>query len=76
MTNFKQRLTTLEGIRAKADIRAMTDAELDAHISTLEFGSTECCSAIIARVLRHPSAMPVSPCKSGSEITVELRAGG
>ena len=74
MTNFKQRLTTLEGIRAKADMQAMTDAELDAHISTLEFGSTECYSAIVARVLRHPSAMPVSPCKSGTEIAGDRRA--
>lgn len=76
MNNFKQRVTTLEGIREKADIQAMTDAALDAHISTLEFGTTECYSAIIARVMRHPSAFPVSPCKSGSEIGGNRQAGG
>ena len=60
MTNFKQRLTILEGMRTKADIQAMSDAELDVHISTLEFGTTECYSACITRVMRHPSTFPVA----------------
>ena len=60
MNNFKRRVTILESMRAKADIHAMSDAELDVHIDTLEFGTTECYSACIVRVLRHPSAFPVA----------------
>ena len=60
MTDLKQRLTLLEGARAKADIKAMSDDELDTHIRTLGVGSPECYAAIVARVLRHPSAFPVA----------------
>ena len=59
MTDLKQRLTLLEGARAKADIKAMSDDELDTHIRTLGFGTPECYAAIVARVLRHPSVFPV-----------------
>lgn len=59
MTNLKQRLTLLEGARTKADIRAMSDDELDAHICTLGVGSAECYAAIVSRVLRHPSVFPM-----------------
>lgn len=60
MTSFKKRVTVLERMRTKADIQAMSDAELDVHISTLEFGTTECYSACITRVMRHPSTFPVA----------------
>ena len=59
MTDLKQRLTLLEGARAKADIKAMSDDELDTQIRTLGVGSAECYAAIVARVLRHPSVFPV-----------------
>ena len=58
MPNLEQRLTLLEGARAKADIKAMSDDELDAHIRTLGFGTPECYAAIVARALRHPSVFP------------------
>ncbi len=59
MTDLKQRLTLLEGARAKADIKAMSDDELDTHIRTLGFATPECYAAIVARVLRHSSVFPV-----------------
>lgn len=59
MTNLNQRLMRLEGARAVADIKAMSDEALDAHIRTLTFGTAECYAAIVARVLRHPSVFPV-----------------
>lgn len=59
MTNLNQRLARLEGARAVADIKAMSDEALDTHIQTLKFGTAECYAAIIARVLRHPSVFPV-----------------
>ena len=57
MPSRKQRLTHLEGARAKADIKAMSDGELDAYIATV--GAPECYAAMVARVLRHPSVFPV-----------------
>ena len=57
MPSRKQRLTQLEGARAKADIKAMSDGELDAYIATV--GAPECYAAMVARVLRHPSVFPV-----------------
>lgn len=59
MTSLNQRLMRLEDARSKADIKAMSDEALDAHIQTLTFGTAECYAAIVARVLRHPSVFPV-----------------
>jgi len=68
MTNLNQRLMRLEGARAKADIEAMSDEALDAHIQTLTFGTTECYAAIVARVLRHPSVFPVVKDNSDNDL--------
>lgn len=58
--NAKRTLVCLEATR-----------ELDALAELLPTRSP-----IIARVLRHPSALPVSACKSGSEIAGDRRDGG
>lgn len=59
MTTLNQRLTVLEGMRSKADIKGMSDDYLDAYINTLEVGSVDCRAAMFARLLRHPSAFPI-----------------
>ena len=57
--NRENRVARLEGAQSKANLKSMTDDELSAHISTLPFESSEGYEAIIALVLRHPSAFPV-----------------
>ena len=59
MTNLETRVARLEGTQSKANLESMTDDELSAHISTLPFESPEGYDAIIALVMRHPSAFPV-----------------
>ena len=55
MMNIEKRIALLEGARAVANLKAMTDDELMAHAGTLESGSPGWHSAIIARVLRNPN---------------------
>ena len=55
MMNIEKRIALLEGARAVANLKAMTDDELMAHAGTLESGSPGWYSAIIARVLRNPN---------------------
>lgn len=58
-TNIKKRIECLESVQTKADLAAMTDEQPDAHIRTLEFKSPESYSAIVTKVLRHPSTLPI-----------------
>jgi len=57
--NLENRVARLEAGQAKADMERMNDEELDAYILTLEDGCPSWYDAIIARVMRHPSAFPV-----------------
>jgi hypothetical protein len=59
MLNLKNRVARLEGAQSKVNLMSMTDDELSAHINTLPFESAEGYAAIIALVMRHPSAFPV-----------------
>ena len=58
-TSLEKRIALLETARAKSNLKAMTDEELDAYIKTLEVGSPAFYDAVIARVLRHRSAFHV-----------------
>ena len=58
-TSLEKRIALLETARVKSNLKAMTDEELDVYIKTLEVGSPAFYDAMIARVLRHPSAFPV-----------------
>jgi len=57
--NLESRLAKLEAAVFKVNLNELTDAELNAHADTLPFGSSAMYAAIIALVLRHPSAFPV-----------------
>ena len=59
MQSFKKRLSLLEGARAIANLKTMTDDELSAYASTCESGSKEMYGAMVALVNRHPSTIPV-----------------
>lgn len=59
MSNLEKRIALLEGARAVANLKAMTDDELMAHAGTLESGSPGWYDAILTKVMRHPSAFPV-----------------
>lgn len=55
MANLEKRIAQLEGARAVANLKAMTDDELIAHAGTLKSGSPGWYEAIIARVMRNPN---------------------
>jgi len=57
--NLESRLAKLEAVEFRVNLDELTDAELNAHADTLPFGSSAMYAAIIALVLRHPSAFPV-----------------
>lgn len=59
MLNLESRISRLEAGQAKADLERMNDEELDAYILTLEEGSPDWYETLIARVMRHPSALQV-----------------
>ena len=59
MANLEKRVSLLEGARAVANLKTMTDDELSAYAGTLEAGSAGWYDAIITRVQRHPSAFPI-----------------
>jgi isopropylmalate/homocitrate/citramalate synthase len=55
MANLEKRIAQLEGARAVANLKAMTNDELIAYADTLESGSPGWYEAIIARVMRNPN---------------------
>ena len=55
MLTIERRIALLEGARAVANLKAMTDDELMAYAGTLESGSPGWHDAIIARVMRNPN---------------------
>ncbi len=59
MSNLEVRLKRLETAANTVHLAKLSDGELDAHILTLMAGSPVWYDAIIHRVLRHPSALPV-----------------
>jgi len=59
MRSLEKRISLLEGARAIANLKTMTDDELMAHAGTFEKGSKEMYAAVLTLVLRHPSALPV-----------------
>ena len=59
MASLEKRVAQLEVTQGNTDLKAMTDDELNAYILTLEDGTPRWWDAVLARVMRHPSAMPV-----------------
>ena len=59
MSSLDLRLKKLETAANTVHFAKQSDADLDAHILTLMAGSPGWYDAIIHRVLRYPSAMPV-----------------
>ena len=59
MANLERRIAALERARLPADLKSMTDEELDPPIRTLEASSAAFYDAVLARVHRHPSFFPV-----------------
>jgi hypothetical protein len=59
VTGLERRVAVLEAARGDADLQAMTDEELDAYIRTLEMGTSEGFRAVLAKVFRHGSALPI-----------------
>ena len=59
MPSLDQRVAFLEGARAHAELKAMTDDELDSYIRTLDPVSPQSFGAVLAKVLRHPSSLPL-----------------
>lgn len=55
MMNIEKRIALLEGARAVANLKAMTDDELMAYAGSLKSGSPGWYGAIIARVMRNPN---------------------
>lgn len=69
MPSLEKRVSLLEGARAVANLKTMTDDELMAYAGTVEPGSKEMYDAVLTLVGRHPSAFPIvqddpdhSPC--------------
>ncbi len=59
MTKLENRVAQLERAQGDADLNGMTDTQLHAHISILERGTPRWWKAVLASVLRHPSALPI-----------------
>lgn len=70
MGNLEKRVSQIEDARAHADLKAMSDQELDAHISTLGWcppsghegqywGSPRLLAAVLESILRHGSSLPI-----------------
>ena len=59
MASLERRLALLERARSNTDLRDMTDEELDAYIRVLDPGSPQFFRFAIARVMRHPSTLPL-----------------
>ena len=58
-SGLKRRVALLESAKAEADIKSMTDEELEARIRTLSAGSPGFYETVLARIGRHPSTIPV-----------------
>jgi hypothetical protein len=59
MSNIYKRLTELEGVQVNADLSAMTDEQLSAHLATLEPGSTDWYGVLITSIHRKGSRLPL-----------------
>lgn len=59
MQSLEKRVSLLEGARAVANLKTMTDDELMAYAGTFEMGSKEMYAAVLTVVGRHPSAFPI-----------------
>jgi hypothetical protein len=59
MATLDKRLTELEGTKVHADLSAMTDEQLSAHLATLEPGSTDWYGVLITSIHRKGSRLPL-----------------
>ncbi len=59
MTKLENRVAQLERAQGDEDLSGMTDAQLSARIRTLENGTPRWWKAVLASVLRYPSALPI-----------------
>jgi hypothetical protein len=60
MQTLKKRLTDIEGKYSSADVNGMTTEELDAHLSTLEVGSSRWFAVLVTGISRRGSRLPIS----------------
>ena len=60
--NLEQRIAKMEAEAGRVSLAEMSDAELEAHISTLPYRSVDMWTAIIALVHRKPSQFPIVKC--------------
>ena len=59
MSNIDKRLTQLECIKVRADLSAMTDEQLSAHLVTVEAGSPAWFGVLIVSISRKGSRLPI-----------------
>lgn len=59
MKSLEKRVSKLESIRPPLDLTTMSDEELMAHADTLPAGSTEQIKAVLTKILRHGSTLPI-----------------
>lgn len=70
MGNLEKRVSQIEGARADADLKNMSDEELDGYIATLDWGAPTVIealhtgnprfvAAVVESVLRHTSGLPI-----------------
>jgi hypothetical protein len=59
MATLDKRLTELEAVKVNADLSAMTDEQLSAHLATLEPGSSDWYGVLITSIHRKGSRLPL-----------------
>ncbi len=59
MPDVRRRLLKLEASHRVINLKIMTDAQLDAYINSFEIASDECVTAIVVRIGRHGSTLPI-----------------
>ena len=59
MKNLGKRMSQLEKVRAAANLKNMTDEELDTHLKTFDTVTDDFMDALIAQINRKGSAFPI-----------------
>ncbi len=60
MRNLEARIAALESVLLAVRLDNLSDEQLPAHIDSLPRGSAKRLEAVIALILRHPSAYPMA----------------
>ena len=61
MATLNKRLTALEGKLSSSDLDEMTNSELDAYLAALKSGSHEWFRALLSKIWRRGSRLPLAP---------------